>query len=918
MNAHAIRSPLAIAEAAIMMPDWRGINTAQRNGPVSGCEHDTLVAVWLMTIDDNTTGWDLVMDCILNAKLEGNVESWLRRSKVHYPECVIEKGSSVRPNFAKAVPGRMLLSILFPDDFNFEKNIGNTLTKKYPSRPKVKIENGIILPDSGPINKDMIGPKRNGIVHYLWVEYSPETCSDFLASIRRLTYTWITHTGYSIGLSDCVVSDATPVAQLITAIDIECADIMRSYSGAEREVKLNAALGNAIPQVETVVDKALNKGMYNSLTVAREAGAKGSSINSAQIAGLLGQQSIGGRRPPKMLSNRSRRLPYFEEGDDSPAAGGFVYNSFLKGLTPSEVFFHAQTGRVGVVDTSVRTAETGYGFKRMSKKLEDYVVRGDGSVRDSEGCIVQFLYGDDGMDAINLQECSGGAFPLPFDVRREAKRFDVGDGERIALTEDQMELVLSQFRVGAIACELTEIHSYILKEEVRKHLSEVKLPATQIPLFCRRLFDRFEKAKCEYGTSVGLIAACSLGEPATQQTLSNFHTSGIAAKDVTMGLPKLNELLNATKNPSKPVVQVAFKHELAPDVHVLELNKRRKAIEGLFVSRFVKNVKLMYIPKDVPGGSPSPFATTFKYETPEWYKLATSMLDPPKIKSNHWVVRMTMALDKMYEMDITLVDIQHAIEREIGDHVSVMRSPLIIAEIEVYIDVGYLMTYARGKLAGNDYHLTDENMAFFLTRDVVVKALLSTHVRGLKTVIKTSARIDNGRDNPFSRGDEKSEWVIDASVNKDKNKSCPNSLLEVLNEAMTNTTCDVDPTRTWSTDLWDTLEVLGIEAVRMLLYSEFHKILAFDGTYVNPRHLQLLVDSMTRGGGLTSVRRDGIREETGVLAQGLFEKAIDNFASAAMFSKVDELAGVSGCVMFGSMIHAGTGSVTVRKSDEPV
>jgi hypothetical protein len=155
----------------------------------------------------------------------------------------------------------------------------------------------------------------------------------------------------------------------------------------------------------------------------------------------------------------------------------------------------------------------------MTKKMEDFVVKGDGSVRDSDGCIVQFQYGDDGMDPINIINCSGAAFPLALDVKREAKRFS-GANER-ELSADETNLILSQLRVGSHVCELTELHSAILQEEYRKQFNGVKIEPIQIPAFARRVFDRHGKAGAAYGTSVGLIAACALGEPVTQQTLNS-------------------------------------------------------------------------------------------------------------------------------------------------------------------------------------------------------------------------------------------------------------------------------------------------------------------------------------------------------------------------------------------------------------
>jgi hypothetical protein len=278
------------------------------------------------------------------------------------------------------------------------------------------------------------------------------------------------------------------------------------------------------------------------------------------------------------------------------------------------------------------------------------------------------------------------------------------------------------------------------------------------------------------------------------------------------------------------------------------------------------------------------------------------------------VIRLRFSLEKLYDLNLSLKEVADAIADDVGDGVSVVRSPLIFGEIEVYTDTAYVTGYARDKVVSTDTHLTEENMAYYLTRSVVMRAVLDTQVCGVRGVTKTTVREDDGKDCPYLSQSSamNKEWVIDAAVG-DKD----NTYLGILCRA-TDLNTGIDGNRTWSTDLWETLDILGIEATRALLYSEFNKIIGFDGTYVNPRHLQLLIDSMTRNGGLTSVRRDGITEETGVLAQGLFEKAIDNFSSAAMFGRSDELRGLSGSVMMGSTLPAGTGAVVLRSKDDAV
>jgi DNA-directed RNA polymerase III subunit RPC1 len=127
----------------------------------------------------------------------------------------------------------------------------------------------------------------------------------------------------------------------------------------------------------------------------------GSRINVAQMVTCVGQQIIAGSRVPDGFGDRS--LPHFPIGSITPAAKGFVRNSFYSGLTPTEFLFHAISGREGLVDTAVKTAETGYIQRRLVKALEDLVVHYDGSVRNSTGQMLQFKYGDDGIDPSSVE-----------------------------------------------------------------------------------------------------------------------------------------------------------------------------------------------------------------------------------------------------------------------------------------------------------------------------------------------------------------------------------------------------------------------------------------------------------------------------------------------------------------------------------
>ena len=132
-----------------------------------------------------------------------------------------------------------------------------------------------------------------------------------------------------------------------------------------------------------------------------EAGSKGSDLNISQMISCLGQQNVDGKRIPYGFENRT--LPHYTQFDDGPLARGFVENSFISGLSPQELFFHAMGGRVGLIDTAVKTSQTGYIQRRLIKGMEDLIVTYDMTVRNNKGKIIQYSYGDDGIDTVKVE-----------------------------------------------------------------------------------------------------------------------------------------------------------------------------------------------------------------------------------------------------------------------------------------------------------------------------------------------------------------------------------------------------------------------------------------------------------------------------------------------------------------------------------
>ncbi|KAJ3190857.1 DNA-directed RNA polymerase II subunit rpb1 [Irineochytrium annulatum] len=394
MNLHVPQSYETRAEVQELCMVPKQIVSPQKNAPCMGIVQDTLCGIRKFSKRDNFLTRDFVMNILMW------VPDW--------------DGVIPTPAIIKPVPlwtGKQMLSLVLPkiniegfhsqhpDDKKLDADIavGDT---------KVIIQEGQLL--AGILCKKTVGASGGGVIHVTWMEHGPEAAKQFLSAAQVVVNYWLLQNSFSIGIGDTIADPNT------------MEDINNSIRNAKNEVNIiidKAHTNTLAPQpgmsiretFEAKVKSELNKARDNAGKSAEKslnehnnarqmviAGSKGSSINISQMSACVGQQSVEGNRIP--FGFRDRSLPHFTKDDHSPEARGFVENSYLRGLTPQEFYFHAMGGREGLIDTAVKTAETGYIQRRLVKALEDVMAKYDGTVRNANGDIVQFCYGEDGMD----------------------------------------------------------------------------------------------------------------------------------------------------------------------------------------------------------------------------------------------------------------------------------------------------------------------------------------------------------------------------------------------------------------------------------------------------------------------------------------------------------------------------------------
>ena len=275
----------------------------------------------------------------------------------------------------------------------------------------------------GVMDKSTIGSgKKDSIFYVILRDYGPDAAVQSMNRLARLSARWLTNQGFSIGIGDVYPGDKLTglKKQLVEDAYAECDKVIEEF----KDGKLEKAAGcdeeqtmeNKISSILSKVRQAAGDhcfaelSTWNSPMIMATSGSKGSNINVSQMVAVVGQQIIGGSRVADGFQDRS--LPHFPKNARQPPSKGFVRNSFFSGLSPSEFYFHAISGREGLVDTAVKTAETGYMSRRLMKSLEDLSTNYDDTVRNSSQSIVQFQFGDDKLDPVDME---GKAKPVHFE-----------------------------------------------------------------------------------------------------------------------------------------------------------------------------------------------------------------------------------------------------------------------------------------------------------------------------------------------------------------------------------------------------------------------------------------------------------------------------------------------------------------------
>jgi DNA-directed RNA polymerase beta' subunit len=394
MNMHMPQNILAETELRHLAATPYQMISPSANAPIIGIYQDSLLGSYRFTRPGIT----------FSARDAMNLLMMFPRVNV---KALREKGDKIT-NFD------VLTQILSPLTLKYKTKLFDDAEDYKSSNNVLEIHNGTYV--RGQIEKSVLASTTKGIIHRICNDYGHMAAANFIDDLQNVVTEYMKSSSFSVGISDLIANSQTQesiiniiteqkqkVHSLIEKVHLGVFENNTATSNmAEFENNVNNILNDATNQAGKIGRKSLSK--TNRFVMIVDSGSKGTPINISQMISCLGQTNVDGKRIPYGFD--SRTLPHFNKFDDSPGARGFIENSYISGLTAPELFFHAMGGRIGLIDTAVKTSQTGYIQRRLIKGLEDLKVEYDMTVRNNKGKIVQFAYGDDGFDSTKAENQS--------------------------------------------------------------------------------------------------------------------------------------------------------------------------------------------------------------------------------------------------------------------------------------------------------------------------------------------------------------------------------------------------------------------------------------------------------------------------------------------------------------------------------
>ncbi|KAF2011853.1 DNA-directed RNA polymeras-like protein I subunit [Aaosphaeria arxii CBS 175.79] len=1051
MNMHFPQNELARAEAAIIADTDHQYLSATAGKPLRGLIQDHIsMGVWLSNRDTFFTREEYYQ--LLYASL--------RPEDGHTTHDTL---LTVNPAIWKPQPlwtGKQIISTILrnvqPADYP-----GLTLTSKSQTKASLwgdKSEEGeVIIKDSeflcGILDKAQIGPAGGGLINGVYEAYGHTVAGRVLSVIGRLLTKLLHMRAFSCGVEDLILTKEGDEARLkhlqeaekvgfeVAAkyvsldpktIDEKSAELRKRLERVLRDDTkqhgLDMLSNSATAPISSSVTSACLPNRLiklfpkNQMQAMTGSGAKGSMVNANQISCNLGQQVLEGRRVPVMISGKT--LPCFKPYETSVRASGYVVNRFLTGIRPQEYYFHTMGGREGLIDTAVKTSRSGYLQRCIIKGVEGLRVEYDTSVRDSDGSMVQFLYGEDGLDItkqkyLNDFKFQAENFMSTFNSLNVVEAYsEVQSAEAVEHTKAAhkkvrktgdvaaMDPSLAVFNPGRHCGATSEKFFAAKKEYLDKNPDSIlkKKKSDTTGYVLKKTFDslldmKYLRSLVEPGEAVGVVAGQSIGEPSTQMTLNTFHLAGHSAKNVTLGIPRLREIvMTASAKISTPSMQLYPREELS----IADCEKFAKSISRLPLSSVLDKVT---ITEELGQGTAIQQARKFKirmdfYPAKEYtaeYAIkvrdVAESLEKKFCPRLHKVIRADL---KKQQANRSLSTASSASVPQVGQSSGTIEQATtrtadneggrdddesddgdddgdatnakqrgrraesvefeapdedeeqIIDRIRTEGSDEEDETYggspkpSRAASPDQDSDSEDEETvvareeASDIRRDRILKACgdvydfrfddkaggfceiyLEYPAEAPKVLmlnhVEATAEFATIHVIPGIKSAQVTTEKVPDPVTGEEVKKVTGIITEGANlVAMQDYPHIVDTNRLFTNDIALMLRLYGVEACRATIVREMHAVFSGHGISVDNRHLSLIADAMTKGGGFSAFNRNGLmKSNVSPFMKMSFETTVGFLRDAVLEKDWDDLRNPSARIVVGRLGVTGTGSFDV-------
>jgi DNA-directed RNA polymerase I subunit RPA1 len=1006
INVHLPQDQMSRAEAYTIMHSTENFVVSTDGKPIKGLIQDHVISSVYLTMQNTFLSrkrYELLVYeacCILpnlNPKLNmmGSDDGEGVASMVSKKNLKLLPPTIIKPQAlwtGKQVISSVLINVLGDKKFTFTGNYKAKVTKNYWC--KGSLESQMYVKECellhGVLDKAQYG--KFGLVHSVQELYGADTMAYLMGSFSRLFTKFLQFRGFTCSIDDLSLnqeseskreealstqkeevksasSDLLGLDSSLSVDDLE-GHLRQELLGYNKEAfgaKFDAVCTGALNTISsTAVNSCLPVGSTkqfpkNNFNMMTCSGAKGSSVNHSQISVLLGQQTLEGRRVPRMESGKT--LPCFLAYTVEPRSCGFIADRFLTGLQPQEYYFHCMAGREGLVDTTVKTARSGYLQRCLVKSLESLSVKYDGTVRDARGgfdrkmlpgemakqqtnkqkdhhhgSIVQFKYGEDGVDPAKesylykfdflVQNCMPLAQKL-----KQTLNFDdgtkVGDDatarSSAATTSSRFNTAWGEYADSSGSSNNTQPS----KKQKKRHKSSAnKGSGTNERVLKGLLNAKHSNSLSSAGDAVGVIAAQSIGEPSTQMTLNTFHHAGRGEANVTLGIPRLRELLmTATKEIRTPYIKVPFSDAMNEE-QSLRLASRLRKISLLEILKTIQVTEKPYVWDDYTKLVMQSFTVKFSFHAINSYmKEAGISLEKSMITrciNSDFTQKMKARLTKLTRKGATFTLARKSgvkddafMESDAADLAEALEEDVLDVQDDAAggadgdkasgVKVKGMSSEDIGKVGLDDPFdvsvlIQHESLRKLPLLELCEQVCMSCYVN-------MTAGVENADKITMQVSPKVEDYTLGEPAEVDKPRLLVQGKGGNLLECLLENSHKIDLTCLESNDIHMMQNTFGIEAARRVLKNEVIKVFGAYGIKVDPRHLSLVSDFMTHSGVFKGCNRSGTFPQFGSpLLQMSFETATQFLRKSVLFNTQDEMRSPSSNIACGQLVTTcGTG-----------